>query len=926
MAANPDPTEAVDEPRPVGISARFVFWTHRRSGLLLAGIIGLTALAVVPFLKMRPTATASQEPGGFLFEARSLAADRFASGAHRMVYVVEARKGDLLRPAPLRELLANIRALRADPKLGTRLLRFELPFSTQKAHGVISIAEAVDERLREAGHGGLAQASDAQVARMVDLILTFVGPDKLGMSAHTRKAPRTGRWSTPAFLVVVLADNQKLGGGGQVATLGAKSTHKEQFARQVLSKLRGQQRHLRVWGLAVDVNLTSMEQGRSAGPFIGLTIFAVLLLVGLVFRSYWVVALVGFALGCLMLWLQGGANLLGLKSDQILSIVVPIAMISFGVDFAFHAVGRYREARGEANRRPGHGYRLGMAGALGALLLALCTDAAAFLSNTSSSIESLIQFGVAAALGTLASFVLLGLFVPLALMRIDERLGSASPSRVGLVFGLGGSVLAALGTMAVVVFMVFVRPWLGALLLAVYGLVFVLGPAWILGRRARDVSAEDVGGSGGQMAWLGRLVAGLACFRAVLLPGVVLVTAVAVFFALRVDARFDVKDFFSPRSDFVVGLDKFDHHFGQRSGEPALIYVDGALDHPDAAAALVRFVRGLRAANPAALAKDSQGQLQLQAGLVDVLEALRKHPPARQAIAKRTGVALTDKNADGVFDTQAQLVAVYQDVLAHGVRSGAKTVLPRHRVRTMLWRAADGKSYATQLQLRIPGTRSNENIEAARRQVDKLVSPFKRELRRTDNDARVVFTGMPIVRQASLDAILRAFRYSLLIAVAICFLLAAVFMRSLRYAVVSIVPILIVVTWLYAFMYLAGYSINVVTATIGAISIGVGIDFAVHFTMRFREECREGRSCEETLATTGAGTGGALLGSALSSVLGFAILAFAPMPMFAAYGLLTAVMILIAAGATLLVLPSLLMLAAPTDRARCAEDSKDVKP
>ena len=42
-----------------------------------------------------------------------------------------------------------------------------------------------------------------------------------------------------------------------------------------------------------------------------------------------------------------------------------------------------------------------------------------------------------------------------------------------------------------------------------------------------------------------------------------------------------------------------------------------------------------------------------------------------------------------------------------------------------------------------------------------------------------------------------------------------------------IVPIAVVVAWLYAFMYFAGFGVNVATATIGAISIGIGIDFAI---------------------------------------------------------------------------------------------------
>jgi len=172
----------------------------------------------------------------------------------------------------------------------------------------------------------------------------------------------------------------------------------------------------------------------------------------------------------------------------------------------------------------------------------------------------------------------------------------------------------------------------------------------------------------------------------------------------------------------------------------------------------------------------------------------------------------------------------------------------------------------------------------------------------------VVTIGGPIVRQESLDAVQRALQISLPIAVVLCLLIAWGFMRSFRYAGVSIIPILIVVSWLYAFMFLAGCSINLVTATIGALSIGIGIDFAIHFAMRYREELERTESREAAVRAAGQGTGVALTSSALSSMVGFAILALAPMPLFASYGFLTAVMIGMAGAASLLVLPSLLML------------------
>jgi len=119
------------------------------------------------------------------------------------------------------------------------------------------------------------------------------------------------------------------------------------------------------------------------------------------------------------------------------------------------------------------------------------------------------------------------------------------------------------------------------------------------------------------------------------------------------------------------------------------------------------------------------------------------------------------------------------------------------------------------------------------------------------------------------------------------------------------------VAWLYAFMYAFGFGLNFVTATIAAIPIGVGIDYAIHMTLRFREELARDGDRVAALGRAANGTGVALLASAATSVIGFAIMAFAPMPMFASYGILTAAMIFMAAAASLVVLPSLLFLVTP---------------
>ena len=77
--------------------------------------------------------------------------------------------------------------------------------------------------------------------------------------------------------------------------------------------------------------------------------------------------------------------------------------------------------------------------------------------------------------------------------------------------------------------------------------------------------------------------------------------------------------------------------------------------------------------------------------------------------------------------------------------------------------------------------------------------------------------------------------------------------------------------------------------------------------MRFREEFENEPSRFPALRRAGEGTGGALAVSAGSSIIGFSVMALAPMPIFVTFGVLTAVMIFFALLVSLMVLPSVLL-------------------
>jgi len=849
-------------------------WIAERATAVILASLLITAMLAIPFLTMEPEESASQEPSGAVFDARDKIEEEFSSSVFTTFLAIEDHEGDLLTADSLRTLLAAEEALRADPELGPTLFTYFDSDELTDVVGIQSVADLIDRRLPN----GLAAAGDLEVKQVAAQLIAERGPTELGLSAQT-EIGADGLPRSPAVLVPVLSDDSLLGFGGGGVRLGT-DTAPEEYSRSVLEVIRAGENDYQAWGVAIDVNLTSAEQGEVAGPFIGFTILAVLLIVGLTFRSYWVLAVTGAALASLIIWLQGISNLIGFKDDLVLSLIVPIAMISFGVDFAFHAVGRYREQRLEGYA-PRRAFATGIAAVAGALVLALASDSAAFLSNASAGIESIVQFGIGAAIALVAAFLLLGIVTPLAVMEIEEKVGQPVRSRRRRILALNGAGFAAATVMTSVLLSVFVWPVGGLITLAAYVLLFLALPYRFAPAGAGKVLPRS--GPGRPTRLIGGLITGITRVRRFVLPAVAVVTVVAVSFMVQVESEFDVKDFFSADTDFVVSLDKLDEHGGEQAGEPADILIDADLSNPASLRAVAAFADDVRRLDSDRFARTDSGEIDLQAGVLDVISEVWQSEAALAAIPG----GLTDNDGDGLPDTTEQLAAVYGFTRQAGVPFDAQNVvLTPDNVRTVL-----SEDNATRMQLGIPGSRQVENISAAKDTLQPLIADLETELQSIDADAAVILTGGPIVRQESLDGVMRALQISLPIAVVLCLIIAGLFMRSFRYGLVSVVPILIVVSWLYAFMYLFGYSINLVTATIGAVSIGIGIDFAIHFAMRYREELDRIGNREAAVRAAGEGTGVALVGSAVSSMVGFAILAFAPMPLFASYGFLTAVMI-----------------------------------
>ena len=125
-------------------------------------------------------------------------------------------------------------------------------------------------------------------------------------------------------------------------------------------------------------------------------------------------------------------------------------------------------------------------------------------------------------------------------------------------------------------------------------------------------------------------------------------------------------------------------------------------------------------------------------------------------------------------------------------------------------------------------------------------------------------------------------------------------------ATVTTGPILVVIIWLYAMVSLAGYGLNMVTVAIAAMSLGVGIDYVIHFIERYREEREEGSTPDISIAAVGGASGLALFGSAVSDIAGFMVINQSKMGFFSTFGLFCAIMIGLSLLASMVLTPAVL--------------------
>jgi predicted RND superfamily exporter protein len=180
-------------------------------------------------------------------------------------------------------------------------------------------------------------------------------------------------------------------------------------------------------------------------------------------------------------------------------------------------------------------------------------------------------------------------------------------------------------------------------------------------------------------------------------------------------------------------------------------------------------------------------------------------------------------------------------------------------------------------------------------------------------------TGMAVLFNDMLRQLFSSQTSTLAFVIGATLVMFTLLLRSAVLAVLGLLPNLLAAATVLAFMGYAGVPLDMMTITIAAIVIGIGVDDAIHYLHRFREERLAGHDAETAVRNSHRSIGNALYFTSITVVIGFSVLSFSSFVPTLYFGWLTAVAMILALVANLTVLPSLLVLVygrrAPFDHA-----------
>ena len=562
------------------------------------------------------------------------------------------------------------------------------------------------------------------------------------------------------------------------------------------------------------------------------------------------------SLGTILLsigWMQGVGALLGpgfldiIGPPNQISQIGPILLIGLGVDYAIHFTGRYREELG--NGQSINDSTKNTLSSVGiALSLATLATIVGFLSNVVSPLPEFKDFGITVSFGILFALLLVMTFVPAIRSLLDKRAETKNSISRDAFSSSGESVLNK-----------------------------IAGASSIIPRKLKLISIA--------------LLIGVSSY------GYVSFT--------NLDTVFNFTDFLPEDDPVVATLAVLTDEFGGGFGETTSVLLEGVdLATPEIHNAIIDAIGDLAGADNIVTFGENVANESVVASLGAMLapqDAIPGAPPQAPDMELVSGLM-----SYGVEIMSGEGLDALKVSSSGDVDGLYKFLLAKDPITFFGSLYLDDQEVFTAQQIKIT---TSAGSEGSRQLTDDIYAAFQPVI---DLGVNVAATNDSIVTNSVSDLISASQFQSLVFAIFSSMIFLIIYywidLRRPFLGVVTIFPVIAIVMGTYLGMNLLEIPLNPVTATLTGIAIGIGVPFVIHVTNRFREALSKDSNPVSAITTTLKTTGGSLFGSAFTTMAGFGILTTSTLKPFQQMGQVVLVSIGFALVASILILPTLLVL------------------
>jgi uncharacterized protein len=168
-------------------------------------------------------------------------------------------------------------------------------------------------------------------------------------------------------------------------------------------------------------------------------------------------------------------------------------------------------------------------------------------------------------------------------------------------------------------------------------------------------------------------------------------------------------------------------------------------------------------------------------------------------------------------------------------------------------------------------------------------------------------TGKFLLFQRMMDYVVMTFFTSVLMAMMLVALLMSVLFRSIKLGLLSLIPNILPLLIGAGFMYVTGIDLNIGSAIVASVCLGIAIDDTIHFLSHYYRLRRQGLSQTDTMTQIITFTGSALVSTTGLLVLCFGLYMLGDFTPMIDFGMLCAVVLVMALLIDLMFLPAVLM-------------------